>query len=206
VREYARALQLIAQIVSRINAFSITSQIHAVTPHRTATNRALGLGDDRYVFCRYGMIPSIRHADGDGSISSVHLALHQGNIIYAKIAYHGKMHENKKNGGKTYTRWVNINADIPDDLDHVVFASMLVNMANPDETQLLKLAREAAMGMTPTLAFQGEYRSESRCVTGGKPDSSACLIIRQRHRGLHRSEPSVSQTAVRLDRPCRLAQ
>jgi len=87
----------------------------------------------------------------NGSITSIHLAMYNGEIISAQLAHHGKMHQNKKNGGRAYTRWIDVHFDIPDHLDHVVVASLLVNMADPRHDVLINLAEQFAKGVAPVM-------------------------------------------------------
>lgn len=82
--------------------------------------------------------------------------MHNGQVVYAKIKHQGKMHQNKKNGAKTYTRHIDVQAEIPDHLDHVVFSTLLVNMADPDQDVLIRIAEQMTLGLAPTLHKQGE--------------------------------------------------
>jgi hypothetical protein len=82
--------------------------------------------------------------------------MHNGQVIYANIAHHGKMHQGKKNGGRIYHRHINLDAEIPDHLDHVVYACALINMADPNSATLVQLAKEMTMGLTPIMKKEGE--------------------------------------------------
>lgn len=88
--------------------------------------------------------------------------MHNGQIVHPKIAHHGKMHQGRKNGGKTYHRHIDVHAEIPDHLYHVVFSTLLVNMADPQQNVLIQMAEQMTMGLTPAMHKHGKFFSPRR--------------------------------------------
>jgi len=81
---------------------------------------------------------------------------YNGNIVYASIAAHGKMHHMKKDGGETYHAHIDVHADIPDYYNYIILSCLLVNMAQPRQDVLIDLAEQMTTGLKPTMAPQGE--------------------------------------------------
>lgn len=74
-----------------------------------------------------------------------------------RVRHHGKIHQNKKNGGPTYTRYIDEPLEVPDgvDLSRLIASSMLVNMANPKDDVLYAMIEAMDHGVNLGLPTDG---------------------------------------------------
>jgi len=69
------------------------------------------------------------------------------------------MHSDKKNGGRTYHRWIDIKHEIPAVIENetLVVSSLMVNMANPKDDVLAAMIEAMDLGITRSAWTQGTY-------------------------------------------------